>query len=176
MKGILDSRELKYAIFDTAWGCFGLVAGPGGLLRTSLPMSDADSVKAYLLADLQQAEFDPALQRPLQEQIKAYFKGSYAAFGRDITVNLAGFTDFGRSILTACRDVTFGQKATYAQLAQRAGFGRAGRAVGNILARNPMPLIIPCHRIVRSDGGIGGFTINAPAEMKKNLLKLEKTS
>jgi len=166
--------ELKYVIFETAWGYFGLAAGPKGLLRTSLPMAKADSARVYLLAGLHQAEFIPALEKPLQEQIRAYFRGSYVDFGRDIAVDLEKFSNFGRSILSACRGVTFGQKATYVQLAQRAGFTRAGRAAGNILARNPLPLIIPCHRIIRSDGKIGGFTTNAPAGLKKRLLQLEK--
>jgi methylated-DNA-[protein]-cysteine S-methyltransferase len=122
---------------------------------------------------LPEAKFNKSYFKNLQEKIIAYFDGDSVNFGLDIPVTLNGFRGFSCRVLTACRDIKFGQKTTYAGLAKKAGRPNAGRAVGNALARNPLPLIIPCHRVIRSDGKLGGFSAPGGISIKKKLLALE---
>jgi methylated-DNA-[protein]-cysteine S-methyltransferase len=192
-------ESLKYTIFRTKWGYFGLVATEDVLCKTCLPLPNREIVKAHLLKNrpaanqitniehsplpLGQAcpcesrgssiEYDKSLFKMLQEQIIAYFEGSYVDFSPAIPIVLDGFSSFYRSVLFACRKIKFGQVITYLDLAKKIGRPSAARAVGNALARNPMPLIIPCHRIIGSDGNIGGFSVPGGTNMKKRLLELE---
>jgi O-6-methylguanine DNA methyltransferase len=119
-------------------------------------------------------KFDRAYFSSIQQQIIAYFEGVRVDFGFDVPVLLDGFSDFQKAALTACRSINFGQTVTYAGLAKRSGYPRAVRAVGNALAKNPLPLLIPCHRIIRSDGKIGGFSAPGGLSLKKKLLVHER--
>jgi len=121
-------------------------------------------------------KFDKNLLRPLQDQITAYFDGCCMNFSPDFPIILDGFSSFSGLVLTACRKIGFGQTATYSALARELGRPTAARAVGNALARNPLPLIIPCHRVVRSDGEIGGFSAPGGKNLKAKLLKHEKAN
>jgi methylated-DNA-[protein]-cysteine S-methyltransferase len=87
---------------------------------------------------------------------------------------LDGCTRFARDVLTACRAVSFGQTASYLELAAEIGRPDTVRAVGGALAKNPLSLIVPCHRIIRSDGKIGGFSASGGIAIKKRLLQLEQ--
>jgi len=87
-------------------------------------------------------------------------------------IDLSPLSPFDREVLTACRAIPRGQVRTYAELAAAAGRPRAARAAGNALRRNPVPLLIPCHRVVRKDGSIGQFSMGGP-EVKRRLLELE---
>ena len=169
--------KLKYVIFRTKWGYFGLLGTEKGLLRSSLPRrgrAGAEAAKRYLLMDLAGVERDGRLYKALQEGIRAYFEGENVSFSRDIPVVLDGFSAFQRRVLQACRRIGYGERVSYSELARRLGRPGAARAVGNALAKNPVPLIIPCHRVIRSDGRIGGFSAIGGAALKKKLLSLER--
>jgi methylated-DNA-[protein]-cysteine S-methyltransferase len=166
-------KTMKYTIFQTKWGYFGLAGTDAGLCRTLLPMPDHGKIESQILHNLPEAKFNKSYFKNLQEKIIAYFDGDSVNFGLDIPVTLNGFRGFSCRVLTACRDIKFGQKTTYAGLAKKAGRPNAGRAVGNALARNPLPLIIPCHRVIRSDGKLGGFSAPGGISIKKKLLALE---
>jgi methylated-DNA-[protein]-cysteine S-methyltransferase len=170
----MDER-LKYAIFQVRWGYFGLLAGEKGLLRTCLPCRSRAGAKVHLLGGNTVAESDPGLFKGLQGKISAYYEGSKVDFS-DVRVDLSYLTPFGRKVLKACMKVRHGRTISYGQLAKTAGSGRAGRAAGSILARNRLPLIIPCHRIIRVDGRIGGFSAAGGVKLKKKMLKLEAES
>ena len=166
-------KVTKYAIFQTKWGYFGLAGTEYGLFRTQLPASKPEKIKSLLLQNLPYPEFDKTFYKILQQQIIAYFEGDYIQFSRVIPLILDGFSSFGISVLETCREIEIGQTITYGQLAKKAGKTNASRAVGNILAKNPLPLIIPCHRIIRSDGKMGGFSAPGGINLKKKLLELE---
>ncbi len=201
-------KVVKYAIFKTKWGYFGLTGTEYALCRTQLPGPKPEKIKALLLKNLllpNQAssikrrassikhqvssieyrvsriehqvlsiEFDKTFFKTLQEQIAAYFEGACVNFSRDIPLALDGFSSFGISVLTACRAIEFGQTITYGRLAKKSGRPNASRAVGSVLAKNPLPLLIPCHRVIRSDGKLGGFSAPGGITLKKRMLELER--
>ena len=164
---------MKYVIFRTKWGYFGLAGTDSGLCQTHLPTQERGKVESRILENLPDAEFDRSYFKNLQEQIIAYFSGENVNFGTDIPISLKGFQGFSYDVLAACRTIRYGQIITYAGLAKKAGRPNAGRAVGNALAKNPLPLIIPCHRIICSDGKLGGFSAPGGISLKKRLLALE---
>jgi len=164
----------KYVIFETKWGYFGLAGTESALCRSCLPGASFEGVKSHLLASLPAAKLDKDYFGTLREQIIAYFDGCPEEFGREIPVALDGFSTFGASVLTACRNIMSGQTITYSGLAKKAGRPAASRAVGSTLAKNPLPLIIPCHRVVRTDGGLGGFSALGGISLKQKMLDLER--
>ena len=188
---------MKYTIFKTKWGYFGLASTDNGLLRSCLPLAEREKVESQLLQNLPAARYDKALFKTAQEQITAYFEGDCISF-RDIPVVLAcperpvvsgpvlsaveraepsrgdGLGLFARRVLTACRGIEFGQTVSYGRLAEMAGKSGAARAVGGALAKNPLPLIIPCHRVICANGKIGGFFAAGGITLKKRLIQLEQ--
>jgi methylated-DNA-[protein]-cysteine S-methyltransferase len=167
---------MKYTIFNTAWGYFGLVANEKGLIRTILPCSSRKTVEKCLLVGLDNSQFDKNLLKPLQKQIIAYFAGKRPLRPLSSVIcplNLAGLAPFTRKVLDACRKIPPGKTASYSQLAGMIGKPRASRAVGSALARNPIPLIIPCHRVIHSDGSLGNFSAPGGTNTKKKLIALE---
>ncbi len=165
--------KTRYTIFRTKWGFFGLAASEHGLLRTHLPLPDSKKVKSRLLKDLSEARPDQSLLKPLQKQIIAYFRGKFVDFATAPT-DLDGLPPFTRDVLATCRKTPPGHTLTYSQLAAKLGKPRAARAVGNALAKNPIPLIIPCHRVLRTDGSLGGFSAPGGTKTKRKLLDLER--
>ena len=166
-------KTIKYVIFQTKWGHFGLAGTKSALFRTQLPGPEPKKIESRLLKNCRDAQFDDTFFKILQKQIAAYFEGSCVNFSPDIPVVLDGFGSFSREVLTACREIEFGQRITYSGLAEKAGRPAASRAVGNALANNPLPLIIPCHRVLRTDGKIGGFSAPGGISFKKRMLTLE---
>ena len=110
--------------------------------------------------------------RQLAERLQAYADG-----GRDqlvdIPVALGDATSFQRQVLQQCRRIRYGQTITYGQLAAKAGYPQAARAVGGVMARNRVPLVIPCHRVVGSSGTLRGYSGCGGTAMKRRLLELE---
>ena len=160
-------------IFKTKFGYFGLAGTGSALCRTYLPETTFTNIKRRLLVSLPDADFDENYFKDLQEQITGYFEGASVDF-KPIPITLEGFSVFSQQILRACRDIEIGQTVTYSELAKRAGRPAAGRAVGGVMARNPLPLIIPCHRVIRTDGKMGGFTAPGGIVLKKKMLELEQ--
>ena len=166
--------ETKYVIFETKWGYFGLAGTESALCRTSLACPKRRKTETHLLRDQRGPQFDKTFFKPLQEQIAAYYEGERVNFGLEIPVSLDGFRAFGVSVLEECRQLQFGQTISYAGLASKSGSPNASRAVGSTLAKNPLPLIIPCHRVLRTDGNLGGFSAPGGIAVKKMMLELER--
>ena len=167
-------KTVKYVIFKTKWGYFGLAGKKFALCRTQLPGPEPKRIESRLLKNLPGAQFDETYFKMLQKQITAYFEGYCVNFSTDIPIVLDGISAFSRKVLTACRKIEFGQMITYSGLAKKVGQPAASRAVGNALAQNPMPLIIPCHRVLRTDGKMGGFSAPGGISFKKRMLTLEQ--
>lgn len=102
--------------------------------------------------------------------LKTFLAGEEVVFPLD-TLDFSGITPFQEKVLRMEHRVPYGRVTTYGRLAEQTGNPGAARAVGNMLARNPFPLIIPCHRAIRSDGSVGGF--QGGADLKRRLLEQE---
>jgi len=118
---------------------------------------------------LPRAERDMALERRLRNDFLAYFSGRKVSF--DYRLDVAGFTPFRKAVWAAMKKIPYGQTRSYRWVAEKVGRPRAFRAVGNACAKNPMVIIVPCHRVVGSDGRLGGFS--AGLDLKRALLELE---
>ena len=167
-------KTIRYAVFRTKWGYFGLAGTEKGLLRTCLPLPEPQDVKRQLLQGLLAPQYDKTLFNTLAKQIIAYFESAYVNFDPNIPIVLDGLSTFASRVLTACRKISFGQTVSYGELAQKAGTPAGARAVGRVMANNPLPLIIPCHRVICSDGRLGGFSAKGGTKLKNRLLHFER--
>lgn len=161
---------MNYTIFDTAWGCFGFVARGKRLVATFLPQ------QAGLLHPRMREEWPDAVENcdafpGFRRQVINYFDGKPTKFVVD--ADLSDVPPFRRLVLDACRGIPYGKTASYADLARAAGNPGAARAAGGAMAHNPLPLVIPCHRVLRSDGSLGGFSSPRGIKEKERLLRLE---
>jgi methylated-DNA-[protein]-cysteine S-methyltransferase len=112
------------------------------------------------------------LARDLAARLEAYADGELDEF-RDVEIADDGLTTFGRAVVARCRAIPYGQTRSYGQLAALAGRPGAARAVGQVMATNRVPLIVPCHRVVAAGGLLGGFSAPQGLSMKRRLLALE---
>ena len=169
---------LYYSVFRTRWGYFGLAGRDEAVCRTYLPVSRRQSAERELLDALKHTDddlrTDAAWLGGLQQRIVAYFEGENVDFSTDPALSLDGISPFGRKVLLACRQIGFGRTTTYKALAERIGNPNAARAIGGVMAANPVPLIVPCHRVLRTDGGLGGFSAPGGTATKQNLLRHER--
>jgi methylated-DNA-[protein]-cysteine S-methyltransferase len=174
----MTRSPVRHTIFKTRWGHFGLAFNAEALCRTILPIPDRERARAALLAHPDLADldvpFEKDLARALQRHIIAYFEGENRDFSTAPPVDLARRGPFARQTLAACRRIPFGQTRSYAQLADEAGRTGAARAAGTAMAQNPIPLIVPCHRVVRADGALGGFSALGGTTTKQRLLRHEQ--
>ncbi len=108
----------------------------------------------------------------LIDRLRAYAAGRPVNF-LDVAVALGPLSDFRRRIVRCCRRIPYGKTATYGQLARLAGSPNAARAVGQVMAANRVPIIVPCHRVVAAGGSLGGFSAPGGVELKRRLLELE---
>jgi len=158
-----------YTVFDTAAGWVGVLGSIRGLCLATLPQRTERAVYDILGNSLKNAVAAPQRLGDLIERYRAYFSGNQVEF-TDV-LDLDGATPFQRTVWMVTQQIPYGQTRNYAWVAEQAGHPRAVRAVGQALARNPLPVIIPCHRVLSSDGGPGGFS--GGLAMKRFLLKLE---
>ena len=165
-----ETELMQFTIFDTPWGSFGFVSRGTRLVATYLPRS-SKSLHRLIGQEWPQAiEVADALPR-FQQEVFNYFSGKPTSF--DVRIDLAGVSPFRRTVLEVCLKVPYGKTASYADLARAAGNPAAMRAAGGAMANNPIPLVIPCHRVLRSNGSIGGFSSPRGVAQKIRLLELE---
>ncbi len=167
-------KPIYYTIFNTEWGYFGLAATEDGLIRTHLPMPNPERVKVRILKNLPIALYSQWLFNPVQQRIIAYFRGARVDFLTSVPLVLNEFSPFTQRVLYGCRKIQFGQTMSYLELAKKLRHPTGSRAVAVALAKNPLPLIIPCHRVISSDGKISGFSAPGGITLKKRLLQLEQ--
>ncbi|NIA17201.1 MAG: methylated-DNA--[protein]-cysteine S-methyltransferase [Planctomycetes bacterium] len=144
------------------------------LVQTALPNGNRENIKYGLLKNLPCAQYDKNLFAPLQKQIIAYFEERAVDFNRNLSFSLEQFTDFTKEVLTACKSLPPGQTISYGRLAKMVNSPKAARAVGTALAKNPMPLVIPCHRVVKCNGCPGEFSATGGKKLKQKLIAHEQ--
>jgi O-6-methylguanine DNA methyltransferase len=150
----------------------GIAASPAGLVRVVLPQAAEAQVAEELQAEFgppTPEEALPSALRDLRARLIAYFQGQAVAFDDPLDPSLG--TPFYRRVWEELRTVPRGRVVTYAELARRAGKPRAARAVGQAMARNPCPVVVPCHRVVGSDGSLVGY--GGGIDLKAHMLGLE---
>jgi len=176
----MNNIMLRYTIFRTQWGYFGLAGTEDAVCRTFLPGLPHQEVEQKLLerppSDGDNFRWDKDFQRDLQERIMAYYEGEPVDFSAEPAITLNGSGPFAHGVLQACRKIAFGRTTTYSDLARQVGRPRAARAVGSVMAGNPIPLIIPCHRVLRTDGGLGGFSAPGGTAIKQRMLHHEQSA
>jgi methylated-DNA-[protein]-cysteine S-methyltransferase len=168
-EGLLD---VAYATVDTPIGPVVVAATERGLVRVGLPGVRLENVLAQLAEDVSPRVISyPNRLDEARRELDQYFAGEREHFELPIDWRLA-HPGFYRRVLRATAKVPFGEVITYSQAAQRAGSPRAFRAAGTALGSNPIPIVVPCHRVVRAGGDIGNY--GGGPEMKRFLLELER--
>jgi len=164
-EGLLD---VAYASVDSPLGPLVVAATPRGLARVSY--GDEDAVLLELAAKLSPRILEsPARLDVARRELSEYFDGKRQTF--DLPLDWSLTRGFASKVLRQTARIPFGQTSTYAEVAGRAGSPRGVRAAGNALGANPMPVVVPCHRVLRTGGALGGYT--GGIERKQFLLGLE---
>jgi methylated-DNA-[protein]-cysteine S-methyltransferase len=161
---------LRYTTTPTPIGIALAVESDDGLVALRFAEASAESLLDQIMA----ARREPAVRDdealdPVATQLEQYFTGERRSF--DIPLDLAGLTPFTRAALGAIREIPYGETAGYGEVAITAGIPRAARAVGSVCANTPISVVIPVHRVVRSDGSLGEY--GGRPEVKRALLALE---
>jgi methylated-DNA-[protein]-cysteine S-methyltransferase len=166
----IDLLDVSYRTVDSPVGPLLLAATPVGLVRVAFQLEGHDAVLDELAADVSPRILRaPSRLDDVARQLDEYFSGARHRF--DVAVDLQLAHGFRRTVLDHLRDIAYGTTASYASVAAASGSPAAVRAVGSACAHNPVPVIVPCHRVVRSDGTIGQYL--GGTEAKRLLLDLE---
>jgi methylated-DNA-[protein]-cysteine S-methyltransferase len=166
-EGLLD---VAYANVDSPFGSLLLAATPRGLVRVGLPNYDPEETLEELAAKVSPRVLEaPAQFERTRRELDLYFDGKLTEFDLPIDWQLAH--GFRGKVQRAIGRIPYGQTRTYTEMARSAGNERAVRATGTACGHNPIPIVVPCHRVLRSGGGLGGYGGGLP--MKEELLKLE---
>jgi methylated-DNA-[protein]-cysteine S-methyltransferase len=155
---------MTYDTVDTPYGKLLLIAGPEGLRRVAFESEGFDEVLASMGGDVEPGSLDD-----VRTQFEEYFAGKRDRF--DIELDMDGIGGFRRRALEVMAAIPYGETRTYTELAEAAGNPAAVRAAGSACATNPWPVIVPCHRVLRTGGGLGGYL--GGLDMKRGLLDLE---
>ena len=169
-EGLLD---VTYRVVDSPLGRLLLAATPAGLVRVAYAAQDHDAVLQELSDRIgSRVLLSPSGLDDVARQLEAYFDGRVALI--DVPLDLRLAHGFRRDVLGHLRQIPFGETESYKEVATASGSPRAVRAVGSACATNPMPIVIPCHRVVRTGGGLGGYVGGLDA--KRFLLDLEQAA
>lgn len=183
-------------VFPSALGWMALVTADGRVRRLSFghstPQAARDDV-VWRLPFREEASFRGAKgdtgtpvcgakggdteadAEPLIARLQAYAEGAGDDF-LDVELDLGPQTEFQRRVIDGCRRIPPGETLTYGELAEQSGYPRAARAVGNCMRTNPIPLLVPCHRVVGSGGSMRGYSAGEGIRMKLRLLELESSA
>jgi methylated-DNA-[protein]-cysteine S-methyltransferase len=168
---------MAYCLFETELGVCGIAWSDCGLTRLQLPERDRGATERRLTrgCDETASAAPPPFVRKAIASLQRYFAGR--AIDLDaVPVDLSACNDFQRDIYAALRAVGRGHTVSYGALAERAGYPGAARAVGQAMSRNPLPIIIPCHRVLANGQKMGGFSAYGGTATKLRLLEMEGAS
>ncbi len=162
--------EVAYTSADSPFGPLLLASTPRGLVRVGLPNQDSEELLAELAARVSPRVLEaPAALDQVRRELDLYFEGKLEGFELPLDWSLSD--GFRLRVLHQIAAIPYGQTRSYTEIARGAGNERAVRAAGTACGRNPIPLVVPCHRVLRSGGGLGGYGGGLP--MKRGLLALE---
>jgi methylated-DNA-[protein]-cysteine S-methyltransferase len=169
-RGLLD---VAYSLADSPFGKLLVAVTPNGVIEIEYPNHDFDRALEDLAARVSPRVLEsPRATERVRRQLEEYFAGNRRSFTVGVDLSLVhGFT---RKVLEQTARIPFGAVSTYREVATGAGSPLAVRAAGNALGSNPIPIVVPCHRVLRTGGGLGGYT--GGIERKVKLLELEGVS
>ncbi len=169
-----DERQvLRWHSFTSPVGEVHLAATESGVCRVAWRVMDAKIFEGSLRHDFPDRALrrDPDALSGAETELNEYFAGERLEF--DVRLDLRRASDFELEVLSETQRIPFGSTVSYGELAGRIGRPGAARAVGNALRHNPVPILVPCHRVVRADGGLGGYGGPSGTPAKERLLALE---
>lgn len=166
-EGLVD---VAYDSFDTPCGPMLAAVTDAGLVRLSYQLEDGNAALEEMASRLSPRLLEmPGRVAPFKRELLDYLAGRRRGF--DFPVDWTLIRGFGRRVLEATYAIPFGSHLTYTEVATAAGSPRGSRAAGNALGANPIPIVIPCHRVLHKGGGLGGYT--GGLDKKRFLLRLE---
>ena len=160
--------EMNYTCFKSSFGWVGLARSARGLTRVAFGKSTETDMEDFLLGAAQGIKSDQGLSEAVN-LLSRYFNGEHVEF--DLDLDLQAGTVFQRTVWNTTYQIPYGEIRSYGWIAKEIGKPQAMRAVGGAQGANPLPIIIPCHRVLRSDGRLGGYS--AGLRWKPKLLALE---
>ncbi|HEY4427600.1 MAG TPA: methylated-DNA--[protein]-cysteine S-methyltransferase [Solirubrobacteraceae bacterium] len=163
--------DVSYGVLDSPFGPLTAAATRRGLVRLAFPEEDVDDVLVRLARRLSPRIVEaPGQLEGVRRELEEYFEGRRRRFAVALDWSLVG--PFGRRVLGATAAIPYGGVLSYAEVAAEAGSPRGSRAAGNALGSNPIPIVVPCHRVLRSGGSLGGY--GGGLDRKRWLLDHEK--
>ncbi len=166
-----------FALFETPIGTCGIAWGPRGIMGLQLPETAAQATRNRMQrrwAGASETTPPARVQRAI-ERVLALLAGGAVDLG-DIPLDLEAAPDFHRKVYEVARTIPPGQTMTYGEIAKRLGAPHESREVGQALGRNPVAIIVPCHRVLGADGKMGGFSANGGVATKRRILEIEGAS
>jgi methylated-DNA-[protein]-cysteine S-methyltransferase len=166
---------IGFRLFDTAVGACAIAWSEGGIVGFLLPEADREATRRRLLRrhpDAVEAEPPPAVDRAIG-RVVVHLGGALDDLA-DVALDLAGLPEFHRRVFALARAIPPGRTLTYGEMARRLGEPGAAQAVGKALGENPVPVIVPCHRILAAGGRLHGFSAPGGLTTKRRLLEIER--
>jgi methylated-DNA-[protein]-cysteine S-methyltransferase len=160
---------MKYTVFETKLGWMGVIGSVKGLRRMTIPLPSPEEAFRDLEPDLGEADLDPGFFGGLARRMQRFFEDGEAVFPDEFDLPRA--TPFKKAVWEATRSIPRGETRSYGDIAVQVGRPGGARAVGQVMASNPIAVLVPCHRVIASDGGLGGY--GGHLEVKRRLLTLE---
>jgi methylated-DNA-[protein]-cysteine S-methyltransferase len=160
---------VNFSILESGLGQITLVARDERLINLDIGRGNARALKKSLLEKYPGALESKTPFRTLQMLLDRYLRGQKVDF--DVPFDLEGLGDFSKKVLLEVKKIPWGRAMSYGAVGRKIGYAAAARAVGQAVGRNPIPIVIPCHRVLQGDGGLGGFGLGL--SVKERLLALE---
>jgi len=154
-------------------GWITAISSNSGIMKISLPEKSSKISISQFKNEIDLYEFDSSKFKEITEKLQSYFEGYLIDFA-DIAIDFSKMSNFQKITLRQCRTIKIGETKSYKWLAEKINQPKAYRAIGNVLSKNPIPIIIPCHRIIYSNGNYGGYMGKIKkVSFKKKLLEIE---
>ena len=169
----IDVPAARYALIETSFGCCAVAWGAAGITHFQLPDADRDTTERRLLKRVGGAEPGTLGELgSLAEDVQRYFSGERVDFS-GLALDFAGAPEFHRLVYAEVLRLGWGETTTYGAVARKVSNISAARAVGQAMGSNPIPLIMPCHRVLASGDKLGGFSAFGGSVSKERMLALE---
>ncbi|HXC93090.1 MAG TPA: methylated-DNA--[protein]-cysteine S-methyltransferase [Geobacteraceae bacterium] len=166
-------KETGYSVFTSSFGVGGVVSSKSGLVEIFLPFAGLgeSELRAEILSRYPDSGENRWYSAKAAEELQGYFSGALTEFS--LPLDLEQLSCFGKAVSSYVAGIGYGEVRTYTEVAAAAGSPRAARAVGSVMAANRLPVIIPCHRVVSSDGSMCGYSAPGGVSTKRLLLEME---